>query len=467
MSPVARAPSSDWSESRKDGVSAGAHRGTNRSGTGPPLRAGPTTIKGGRVVTPDGVFTADVHIDQGVITDIGVGKYLPTPAEVVDARGCFVLPGGVDPHCHLVASVADASRAAAVGGTTTALSFTLPYRDEPPQEALRRAHGAVNRDGSVIDLGFHASCFSPDLLEQEDVDLVASLGADAIKIYLAYAELGIMATGVGLFRAMNQSARVGLPVQVHCEDGEIIEALVEQALQQGSAGNLTFAAVRPPVTEELAVARVLAVASLTHVDCYLPHVSTTGAIDHIREIRARRNDRSAGPPDGSVTVEACLHHVLLSDDEYRGADGAAFLVAPPLRTASHVDAIRAAIIDGTIDALGSDHCQERTAADSRIAARGSMGYGIAGIGARVPLFLSWGLREGISIERLSYLLSTGPALAFGYAPRKGVLAVGSDGDVFVWDPEPEWTVQSDSFCDGTGTAPYAGRRIKGSIALCL
>jgi len=409
---------------------------------------------GGDVVTPSGVLRADVLVDNGVIAAIGAG--LPPTEHIVDATGQYVLPGGVDPHCHLMQGLASASRAAALGGTTTALSFSLPIEDENPAEALLRARGLVEAGESIIDIGLHAMCYRPNDLTEHDVQRLAELGADAVKVFLAYPELGIMATGDGLYRTMRAAARAGLPVQVHCEDGELIEALVEEAAAQGLTGPEVFAAVRPPEVEDIAVNRVLAIAALAEADCYITHLSSAGAVELVRRARAGDSKRT-------VSTEACVHHILLDAEQYRGPAAEDLLVAPPLRGQRHVEAVRAAVLDGTIDGVGSDHAQHRTDVDERLCPHGGSHYGIAGIGARLPLMLSWGLDNGVPIERMAYVLATGPARAFGHAPAKGQISVGSDADLVLWDPEPEWTVQADSFDDGTDSSPYLGRRVRGRI----
>jgi dihydropyrimidinase len=410
-------------------------------------------ITGGRVVTPGGVIAGDISVERGVIT--AIGPDLPRTGEIVDAGGCYVLPGGVDPHCHLMDGLESSTRAAALGGTTAALTFSLPIDDEHPVSAFRRARDKVERGEALVDVGLHAMCYRPNRLSGEDIERLAELGADAIKIFLAYPELDIMATGTALYQAMTAAARVGLPVQVHCEDGELIEALVLRAAERQEHGAETFAGVRPPVVEDVAVHRALTIAALAGADCYITHVSSAGAIGHIRAARERAVR--------DVFAEVCLHHALLDLGEYRGPSAGALLVAPPLREKDHVEAIREALRDGTIDTVGSDHSQSRTPVDERICPHGDGCYGIAGIGARLPLLLSWGMENGIPIERLAHLLATGPARAFGHGRRKGSLSVGYDGDVVVWDPTGDWTVEADSFPDGTGTSPYLGRRVRGRV----
>lgn len=411
-------------------------------------------------MTPEGVRTGDVVVADGVVRVVGPGAGAPYAAgahEVADAEGCYVLPGGVDPHCHLMADLAGSSIAAALGGTTTALSFSLPHEGEDTVSAFRRARAQVTGGASLIDIGLHAMCYQPNELTGADVVRLTDLGADAVKVFLAYRELGIMATGDGLHRVMTAAKRAGIPVQVHCEDGELIEALVEEAAADSRSGPVAFAEVRPPLLEEVAVYRALAIAELTGSRVYITHLSSTGAIGHVR--RARAGGRV------EVGAEACLHHLLLSVEEYTSPAAGELLVAPPLRTSEHVGAVGLALVDGTLDTVGSDHSQQRTAVDERICPCRDAEYGIAGIGARLPLLLSWGLARGIPIERLSHVLSTGPADSFGYGPAKGRIAPGSDGDLVIWDPEPEWTVDADSFRDGTGTSPYEGRRVKGRVRL--
>lgn len=407
-------------------------------------------------MTPAGVLDADVVVVDGAVAAIGTADAADVPgAREVDAEGCYVLPGGVDPHCHLMAGLEPSSRSAVLGGTTTVLSFSLPGEGEDTVAGFHAARAKVLAGESTADVGLHAMCYQPDALTAADVELLAEAGADAVKVFLAYAELGIMAGGYSLHRVMTAAARVGLPVQVHCEDGELIEAMVDRAHERQLSGATAFAGVRPPVLEEVAVRRALAVGRLTGARLYITHLSSADAIGHVRTARAQGHR--------GISAEACLHHLLLSDEEYRRSTAGDLLVAPPLRGREHVAAVRAALRDGLLDTVGSDHSQERTPVDGRICPCGDARYGIAGVGARMPLLLSWGRQEGVPIERLAHVLSTGPADAFGYGPRKGRIAVGSDADLVVWDPTGRWTVEADSFQDGTGASPYLNRAVEGRI----
>jgi dihydropyrimidinase len=263
---------------------------------------------------------------------------------------------------------------------------------------------------------------------------------------------------------MTWARRLGLLVQVHCESGPLIEELLAEALRAGRRGARLFTGTRPPEVEEESVAATMVTAALTGVPCYLVHLSSAEAIEQIRLARTRRVSRAARPP---VFAEVCLHHLLLDDHGYDGPDAGRYLVCPPLRPAGHVEAMWQAIADGTIDAVGSDHCQTRSAVSDEITdeagGTAGLGYGLAGIGARLPLLLSEGLARGVPIGRLVQLACENPARIFGHYPRKGVLAPGSDADIVVYDPAGERVLGEGAFGDGTGPSVYAGYRQRGSI----
>ena len=444
-----------------------------------------TAVVGGTVVTPDGLRRADVLISGGKVAGLaeaglagtgpdgaGLAEAGPDRGQQLDAAGCYVLPGGVDPHCHLMAQVRLATAAAARGGTTTALSFTNPDPGQGDLDCLRSRRAELDRAGAIVDIGLHAMLYDPEHATPADLAAARHAGAAAIKVFLAYPELGIMCSPRRLFELMADARRAGLLVQVHCESGPLIEALVTRAVRDRAVrdraaqagpdhdGARIFSRTRPPEVEEEAVASALAAAALAGAPCYLVHLSSAGAIDQVRLARKRRR-----PP---VFAEVCLHHLLLDDHRYAGADAGRYLVAPPLRPAEHIEALWEAVADGTIDAVGSDHCQTRFAVTGGIAAPGeSYQYGLAGIGARLPLLLSEGMARGIPVGRLVQLLSENPARIFGHYPRKGTLAPGSDADIVVFDPSGETVIGADDFDDGTGASVYAGYRQRGRVSAVL
>jgi dihydropyrimidinase len=410
-------------------------------------------VTGGTVVTPGGLVRADVHIRDGKVAAIGDHPVADGPR--LNATGCYVLPGGVDPHCHLMAGVQQATAAAARGGTTTVLSFTGPAEGERDLDALLRNRAELDRDGAVVDVGLHAAVYDPDHLSDEDLAAAKRAGAASIKIFLAYPELGIMCSTRRLYELMSSARRLGLLVQVHCENAPLIDALVTGALAAGAGGARIFADTRPPEVEEEAVARALAVASLAGAACYLVHLSTAGAVDQVRLARKR------GQP---VFAEVCAHHLLFDDAGYAGADAERYLVCPPLRARHHVEALWEGLADGTIDTVGSDHCQVKSMTAGDLAAAGHRyRYGLAGVGPRLPALLSAAAERGLPLDRVARLAAENPARAFGHYPRKGALAPGSDADIVIFDPDGSAVMPADGFGDGTGDSVYAGLATAGRI----
>jgi dihydropyrimidinase len=424
--------------------------------TNVPRPRGSVAVTGGTVVTPARALPADVVIEDGRIAALAQPGAAPAGIGRLDATGCFVLPGGVDPHCHIMADVPAATRAAALGGTTTVLSFTNPGPGEDAVECFLRRRDELAGGQPAVNVGLHTMLYRPDEVADADLAALRDAGAAGIKIFLAYSELGIMWSTRGLFELMTASARHGLVVQVHCEEGDLIDGLTAAAVAAGRTGVTVFAETRPPGAETAAVARVLETAHITGATCYLVHLSCAGAVDQVRLARRR------GSP--GLHAEVCLHHLLLDDRCYLRDDAERYLVCPPLRPPGHQEALWRALADGTLDTVGSDHCQERSRTLGEFAPDGQgYSYGIAGVGARLPLLLSRGLARGMPIERLAEVACANPARAFGLYPRKGAIAPGSDADLLVWDPGGDTVITADTFDDGTGCTVYLGERLSGRV----
>ena len=204
------------------------------------------------------------------------------------------------------------------------------------------------------------------------------------------------------------------------------------------------------------MASTLAAASLAGAPCYLVHLSTAGALEQVRLARRRGQ-----PP---VFAETCLHHLLLDERCYNGDEAARYLVAPPLRARRDVEALWEGLADGTIDTVGSDHCQARTFTAGRLAAAGhSYAYGLAGIGPRLPLLLSAAIARDLPSGRIVQLAAENAARAFGHYPRKGALLAGSDADIVIFDPDGKTVLPGDGLGDGTADSVYAGQTASGSI----
>ena len=411
-----------------------------------------SAVVGGTIVTPGGLVTSDLLIRDGKVA--AIGPCPPGTGGKLAAAGCYVLPGGVDPHTHLMSAPSLAAAAAARGGTTTAISFTSPRPGESDLDCLLRSREELTAGEMAIDIGLHAALYDPNHVSAVDLAAARRAGAAAVKVFLAYPELGIMCSDVRLAELMSITASLGLVVAVHCENAQLIAEREADADAGAASAPRTFADTRPPEAEHEAVARVLTAASGAGATCYLVHLSTAGALHLVRR------SRKSGQAD--VHAEVCVHHLLLDNAHYDRPDAARYLVCPPLRSGNDVQALWEGLTDGTIGSVGSDHCQTRTPTGEWLGG-GLLAYGLAGIGPRLPLLMSEATARGLPITHVARLAAENPARAFGHYPRKGALLPGSDGDVVIFDPASESVLPADGFGDGTGDSVYAGLAIKGRI----
>jgi dihydropyrimidinase len=409
-------------------------------------------ITGGLVVTPAGVHKTDIVVSGERVLGLSAGG--GHDGDEIDAEGCYVLPGGVDPHTHLLADVASATRSAAFGGTTTAICFSNPRPGESAPRAVIRGRGRLEKP-AAIDVALNAIVGDPDRVTTKDLERLRSIGVRGVKLFLAFPEQGLMVSDGCLYEVMRAAARLGLLTRVHCENGSVIEALIADFIGRGRRQAVYFARSRPPEVEEEAIARTLAIAGLADAAVYITHVTTARGIDLIRAARAR----------GRVAhAEVCLHHLLLDAGRYRSKSAERFLVAPPLRSKEQLEALWSAVADGTVDTIGSDHAQvQYQPRRKKRADFTSLPYGLAGVELRLPLLLSEGLRRRLPIQRLADLAATRPAQLLGLSPRKGTISPGADADLVVWDPRPEWRVKASALHDGVGHSPYSGMIVRGAI----
>jgi len=394
-------------------------------------------IRDGVVVTATDALPATVVVEDGRVRALQAPSAdLPdeSDARTIDASGCYVLPGGVDPHVHVATSLgeyttadgyAEASLAALAGGTTTLVDFAISDgRLSPREEAERRIQGAAGARCSVALHGCVTQAFPGDV--SGELSALRDLGIYTVKLFTTYRD-AFMATPDQMYAVLSWLRDEAGLTYVHAEWDPMVHHLLVDRQRSGRAVPAEHPSVRPPESEVVAVRHVLAMAEELHAPVYFVHLSTPRALRDVREARTR---------GASAYAETCTHYLTLTEAAYAQPSGAEFVCCPPLRDAETVAQLVAATNMGEVDAIGSDHCcftQEQKYRHADDLAQ--MPYGLPGIEARLPVILDELVVRGkLSWSRAVDLLSATPARLNGLYPRKGTIAPGSDADIVIIDP---------------------------------
>jgi dihydroorotase len=418
-------------------------------------------IRGGRVLDPgQGLdLVGDVLIRHGRIAV--VGPHAGSEAQrVIDATGLIVCPGFVDLHCHLrepgfehKETIATGTLAAARGGFTTVCCMA---NTEPPVDSaavvefiLRtaRSQGHVR----VLPIG----CTSRGRAGKE----LAEMGDLAEAGAVAFSDDGSPVADAALLRrALEYATAFGLPLVEHCEEPSLSH---DGVMHEGWVATRLGLRGIPAAAEEAAVARAIALAELTGAHLHVAHVSAAGSVDLVRRAKERSSP---------VTAEVTPHHLALTHEAVMTATvespgGLAYdtnaKVNPPLRTPADAEACLRGLLDGTIDAIATDHAPH--AIEDKLCEFDHAAFGISGLETALALCLTLVHDGRLDLPTLVYKLTAGPVRAFGLEPKLGSLAVGAPGDVAVFDPEAEWTVEPDRFASKGKNTPLAGRRLRGRV----
>ena len=430
-----------------------------------------TLIRNGTIVTAADRYEADIYIDKGVITLIGRGLSLGADL-VVDASGLLVMPGGIDVHTHLdmpfggTTSADDfetGTIAAAHGGTTTLIDFAIQDFGQglyPAYETwMGRAEGKA-----VIDYAFHM--IVRELTDQVAVDMdrmVRREGVTSFKLFMAYPGV-FMVDDATIFKALLRTRENGGLVCMHAENGGVIDTLVQEALRQGHKAPKYHALTRPTRAEGEATGRAIALAEMAGVPIYIVHLSCADALEKVTQAR------DMGLP---AYAETCPQYLFLSYDDYEreGFEGAKYVMSPPLREKWHQDALWKGILKNDLQVVSTDHCpfcmneppQKQLGKDDF----SKIPNGAPGIETRLMLLWEGVAHHRIDAHRFVEIVTTNPAKMFGLWPRKGTVAVGSDADLVLWDPDKEVTLSAATHHMRVDYNPYEGRVVKGAPAMVL
>jgi len=410
-------------------------------------------VRGGTLVTAAEMIPADLLIAGETIAEVG-RDLRPEGAEILDAAGKLVMPGGVDPHTHfdlpMFGTVSSddhytGHKAAAFGGTTTVMDF-VPEPEEGPLRAGIEAWHAKADGKAAIDFGFHMNITRLDLQVLHEIPLLVQEGITSLKVFTAYNNRLRLDDGE-IFQVMRLAARHGLLTMLHAENGDVIELLVAEALAAGNTAPEWHALTRPAWGAVEAALRGIALAAQAGAPLYLVHMNTAGEVDQLRYARERSLP---------VMGETCPAYLFFSLEHLRRPDGAKWVCSPPMRSAADNAALWRALTEGRIQSVGTDHCPFFFDGTKPIDYEGrpiaipgkelgagdftKIPNGVPGVGDRLPVLWSYGVGQGrLTPTQFVGLTSTNPARIFGLYPRKGALLPGSDADIVIWDPERRLT----------------------------
>jgi dihydropyrimidinase len=427
-----------------------------------------TLIKNGRVVTAVDDYAADILIEDEAISVIGRSLDMEVDV-VIDASGKLVFPGGIDPHTHMELPFGGTSssddfftgtRAAAFGGTTTIIDFAVQNKGETLTQGIDNWHKKA--DGKcATDYGFHLITTEFEDGDEAEMYRVMDSGVTSFKLFMAYPGV-FLADDATIFRAMSAAGARGGLICMHAENGIVINEIIKRFLKDGRTAPKYHALTRPTIAEAEGVHRAIAIAEMAESPVYIVHLSCTDALNKVREAR----DRGI-----AAFAETCPQYLFHSIEDYGdGWDGAKYVMTPPLREKhNHAELWKGLKMDD-LQVISTDHCpfcmkeQKELGKDDF----SKIPNGAPGVENRMSLIYNGGVVENrISLNRFVELTSTAAAKMFGLFPKKGTIAVGSDADIVIFDPEKEHTFGVENEHMNVDYSSYEGWKMKGKVETVL
>ena len=422
-------------------------------------------VRNARVATAADVFDCDIGVSEGRVAVLR--RDLPRGSVDIDAAGRWVLPGGVDGHCHLDQPMNDGStmaddfwsgtRSAACGGTTTVIPFACQQKGQSLEAAIADYHQRAE-GRAVIDYAFHLIVTdpTPDVLRRELPHFIAE-GYTSFKIYMTYDDLKL--NDRQILEVLAVARREGAMTMIHAENTDCIAWLTEALLAAGHVAPKFHAAARPMVVEREATHRAIALSELVDLPVLIVHVSGREAVEQIRWAQGRGL---------RIYAETCPQYLFLTADDLggEGFDGAKCICSPPPRDEANQQVIWDGLESGAFKVFSSDHAPFRYEGSEGKGVAGAnapfhrVPNGIPGIETRLPLLFSEGVMKGrIDVNTFVALTSTNAARMYGLYPRKGTIAVGGDADLVVWNDTLDFAIDNAMLHHNVDYTPYAGRRV--------
>lgn len=424
-------------------------------------------IRGGTVATAADTMTCDIGIKDGRIA--ALGENLGGAAEIVDARGRLVLPGGIDSHVHFAQPMApgivmaddfaSGTLSAAFGGNTMVLPFALQQKGQGLREVVKDYH-AKAAGNCFVDVSFHLiiADASDTVLGQELPALVED-GYTSFKVFMTYE--GLALSDIEMLNVMAVARETGALVMVHAENYDAIRFLTDRLERAGKTAPRYHATSRPIPVEREATHRAISLAELVDVPIMIVHVSNGEAIEEIR--RAQQKGLK-------VYGETCPQYLMLTEKDLEGLnmEGAMYVCSPPPRDKESQEACWRGLEQGVFSVFSSDHCPFRyDDPQGKLTPEGRTSFrwvpnGIPGVETRLPILFSEGVGKGrITLNRFVALTATNHAKMYGLYPRKGTIAIGADADITIWDPDRKVTISQRLLHHGSDYTPYEGLEVKG------
>lgn len=420
-----------------------------------------TVIRNGTVVTADLSYSADVLIDNGVITEIGSNLSGSTE---LDATGCYVMPGGIDPHVHLEMpfmgtyssdDFESGTRAGLSGGTTMVVDFCLPNQGESLLDAIQRWDNKSTR--ANCDYSFHmAVTWWGEQVFNDMKTVVQDRGINTFKHFLAY-KGALMVNDDELFSSFKRLSELGATAMVHAENGDVVAEMTAKLLEEGNTGPEAHAYSRPSQVEGEATNRAIMIADMAGVPLYVVHTSCEEAHEAIR--RARQNGKR-------VWGEPLIQHLTLDESEYFNPDwdhAARRVMSPPFRNKKHQESLWSGLMSGSLSVVATDHCAFTTEQKrSGVGDFSKIPNGTGGLEDRMPMLWTHGVATGrLTPNEFVAVTSSNIAKILNCYPKKGAVLVGADADLVVWDPEKEKTIQASSQQSSIDYNVFEGHHVKG------
>jgi dihydropyrimidinase len=430
-----------------------------------------TLIQGGTVVTAVDTYEADVAVvGEKIAAIFGPSAAPPGPWDTtIDARGKYILPGGIDAHTHLDMPFGGTSssddfetgtRAAAHGGTTCIVDFAIQTKGDALRKGLDAWH-AKAEGKAAIDYAFHMILTDVNDGTVAEMGKLVDEGITSFKMFMAYPGVFLVDDGQ-IFRGMQRAGELGALICMHAENGIPIDVLVQQALAKGHTAPIYHALTRPQIAEAEGTHRAICLAEMAAAPVYIVHLSAPRALEQVMHARDR------GLP---AFAETCPQYLFCSEDDLARPDfeGAKFVCTPPLRPKDMQEDLWRGLRTHDLQVVSTDHCPFCMKGQKELG-KGSFAKipnGMPGIETRMHLLWDGGVRAGrISMNRFVEITSTAPAKIFGLYPRKGTIAVGADADLVVWDGEKKHVLGNKTLHMRVDYSPFEGREVTG-MASCV